>query len=577
MNMRKKIWFVFCLCTGLLYGQTQQKQGSIWDQAKGKSSESSDKKEKDDSELRILGVPMEGPIDPAQYVVGPSDIIALVFWGVPPTQYTVAVTPEGTLLIPTVGEVPVADMTLAAAKKRVVEAVEKKYLRGSFSMTLVRPRILMVSIQGAVTRPGTYLAYPIDRVEKVIVGGASDIRTPNTTFTIPAFSSTGLPLSEDEIKVPKISTKPELDEQTSTRNIKVIRRTGDTLSVDIPKYYATLQNKYNPFLMDGDLIVVPNRNLAINSVTLSGAVNMPGRYEYVNGDSLLGFIRIAQGLLETADRSSATIFRTDPLAKHTTELNIELQAILDGKKPDVPLERGDRILIRPQVDRRQQCQVTIGGEVLSPGEYPIAQEGTKLSSIIRMAGGLTTRALIAGSVVWRKEEKYTIPNVQQLDYLTFLRAHQFDLVDSTYFFLTLKTGRQPVVVDFTRLLVDKDTAFDIVLQPGDYVYIPSNDHSVLVQGQVGHPGHVEHVPGANYKYYIRQAGDFQEYADEGDVRIIKAGTLSWFKPADTSIEPGDRVWVPKGSKSSFWTYFAVIRDLAAVGISIATLIYVSRR
>ena len=576
MNMRKKIWFVLCLCTGLMYGQTQEKQGSIWDKPNVKMSES-EKKGKDDSESMMMGVPMEGPIDPAQYVVGPSDILALIFWGVPPTQYTVPVTPEGTLLIPTVGEVPVAGMTLTAAKKRVTEAVEKRYLRGSFSMTLIRPRALIVNLQGAVTKPGMYLASPIDRVEKIIISGASDIRTPNTTFTIPAFSSTGLPLSEDEIKVPRISAKPELDEQTSTRNVKVIRRTGDTLYVDIPKYYATLQSKYNPFLMDGDLIVVPNRNLAMNSVSVSGAVNLPGRYEYVNGDSFMGLIGIAQGLLETADRGSATIFRTDPFAKHTTELSVDLQAILDGKKPDVPLERGDRILIRPQVDKRQHCLVTIGGEVLSPGIYPIAQEATKLSSIIRMAGGLTTRALVTGSVVWRKEEKYTIPDVLQLEYLTFLRAHQFSLVDSTYFFLTLKTGRQPVVADFKRLLVDEDTASDIVLQPEDFIYIPSNDHSVLVQGQVGKPGHVAYVPGADYRYYVRQAGDFQEYADEGDVRIIKAGNLSWFKPSDTAIEPGDRVWVPKEAKAGFWSYFSVIRDLAAVGISIATLIYVSQK
>jgi protein involved in polysaccharide export with SLBB domain len=576
MNIRRTISLVVCLFLCLESSQAQDQKSTIWDQAKKKSSEL-ESRQKDESETKITGIPMEGPIDPAQYIVGPSDVIALIFWGVPPTEYTVAVTPEGTLLIPTVGEIPVADMTLTAAKKRVTEAVEKKYLRGSFTMTLIRPRVLLVSLQGAVARPGLYIASPTDRVEKIIVSGASDIRTPNTTFTIPALSPAGLPLTQEEIRVPKISTKFELDEQTSTRNIKVIRRTGDTLNVDIPKYYATLQNRYNPFLMDGDVIVVPDKNLAANSVSLSGAVNLPGRYEYVNGDSLIGFIRIGHGLLETADRRSATVFRTDPNAEHTTELNVDLQSILDGKQSDIPLERGDRILIRPQLDKRQHSVVTIGGEVLSPGIYPIAQEATRLSSIIRMAGGLTNRALVAGSVVWRKEEKYTIPDVQQLDYLTFLRAHQFDLVDSTYFFLTLKTGRQPVVVDFKRLLVEKDSTCDIILEPEDFIYIPSNDHSVLVQGQVARPGHVAHVPGANYKYYIRQAGDFQEYADEGDVRIIKAGTLSWFKPGDTSIEPGDRVWVPKETKSTFWTYFGVIRDLAAVGISIATLIYVSRK
>lgn len=576
MKILATISTVICLCLCLEFGQAQDKNGSTWGQSKEKSSES-DNKDKDDSGSKIAGIPMMGPIDPNQYVLGPNDILALIFWGVPTKEFIVPVMPEGTLIIPTVGEVPVADMTLAAAKKKVAEVVEKKYFRGSFSMTLVRPRVLMVSIQGAVTKPGTYLAYPIDRVEKIILLGSSDIRTPSTSFTIPALSPTGLPLSQDDIRVPKISVKPELDDQTSTRNVKVIRRNGDTLHIDIPKYYATLQDKYNPFLMDGDLIIVPNRTIATNFVSLGGAVNVPGQYEYVNGDSLVGIIRIGQGLLETADPSSTTIFRTDPLARHTTELKVDLQAILGGKQPDVPMERGDRILIRPQIDRRGHYLVTIGGEVLSPGTYPITQETTRLSSIVRAAGGLTTRALLTGSVVWRKEEKYTIPDVLQLEYLTFVRAHQFEGVDSTYFFLTLKTGRQPVVADLKRLLVDKDSAADIVLQPEDFIYIASNDHSVLVQGQVGKPGHVAYVPGADYRYYVRQAGDFQEYADEGEVRIIKAGTLSWFKPVDTTIEAGDRVWVPKEPKRSFWTYFSIIRDVASVLISAATLIYISRK
>jgi polysaccharide biosynthesis/export protein len=576
MNIRRIITTVICLCQLIAFGLSQEKNASAWDQGKEKSGQT-DRKDKDETDSKIVGMPMEGPVDPNLYIVGPSDMFALTFWGVPPTVYTVPVTPEGTLLIPTVEEVNVADVTLAVAKKRVAAAVEKKYLRGSFSMTLLRPRSLIVTLRGVVTRPGQYVATAVDRVEKILLQGASDVKTPSTTFSIPALSPTGLPVMQDDIKVPKISAKPELDEHTSIRNIRLIRRNGDTLHVDIPKYYATLDNRYNPFLLDGDIIIVPNSSLVTNCVSINGAVNAPGRYEFVRGDSLVGLIRVAQGLLETADRTSATVFRTDPLAEHTAELHIDLEAILDGKQPDFPLERGDQILVRPQIDRRREYHATIGGEVLSPGIYPITRESTKLSSLLRSAGGPTSRALLSGSVLWRKDEKYNIPDVNQLEFLTFLRAHQFDLVDSTYFFLDLKAGRQPVVVDFKRLMVDKDTSCDVVLQPEDFVYIPSNDHSVLVQGQVAKPGHIAYVSGADYRYYVRQAGDFQEYADEGEVRIIKAGTMSWFKPGDTSIESGDRVWVPKEVKKNFWSYFAIIRDLAAVGISIATLIYVSQK
>ena len=576
MNTRAKIWIAVCLCVVMVSSRAQEKPTSIWDQASSKTSQS-DQKGKDDTGQRFTGIPMEGSVDPTQYIVGPYDMFTLTFWGVPPLEYMILVTPEGTLLIPTVGEIHVADVTLAVAKKRVAGAVEKKYKPGSVSMTLVRPRSLIVTLRGAVTRPGQYIASAVERVEKIILQGASDVQTPSTSFSIPAFSPTGLPVTPEDYKVPKISAKPELSEQTSTRNIKLVRRNGDTLRVDIPKYYATLENKYNPFLVDGDIIFVPNSSPATNVVSINGAVNAPGRYEFVNGDSLMGLVRIAQGLLETADRSSATIFRSDPLAEHTIKLKVDLQAILDGTQPDIPLQRGDQIQISPQVDRRRDFHATVGGEVVSPGIYPITRESTKLSSLLRSAGGLTTRALLSGSVLWRKDEKYSIPDVSQLEFLTFLRAHQFDLVDSSYFFLSLKVGRQPVPVDFKRLIVDKDTSCDLILQPDDYVYVPANDHSVIVQGQVAKPGHIAFVPGADYRYYIRQAGDYQEYADEGEVRIIKVGTTSWFKPADTTIEPGDRIWVPKEPKKSFWIYFSAVRDVVSVFLAVATLYYISRK
>ena len=575
MNTRAKIWIVVCLCVVMVSSRAQEKPTSIWDQASGKTSQS-DQKGKEETGQKFTGIPMEGSVDPTQYIVGPYDMFTLTFWGVPPLEYMILVTPEGTLLIPTVGEIRVADITLAEAKKRVAEAVEKKYKPGSVSMTLVRPRSLIVTLRGAVSRPGQYIASAIERVEKIVLLGASEVKTPNTTFTIPALSPTGLPVFQDDFRIPKITSKTELDEQTSTRNIKLIRRNGDTLRVDIPKYYATLENKYNPFLVDGDLIVVPSTTLSTNFISIHGAVNVPGRYEFIQGDSLLGLIRIAQGLLETADRQATTIYRSEKTGDRSQEISVDLDAILAGRASDVPLQRGDRILVRHQMDRRRDFFVTVGGEVASPGDYPITRETTKLSQILRAAGGPTNRALLGSSVVWRKDEKYNVPDASQLDYLNYLCAHQFLSVDSTYFFLDVKVGRQPVVVNFKSLLVDKDTLSDVILHHEDFIYIPSDERSVLVQGQVANPGYVAYVPGENYRFYVRKAGDYQEFADEGEVRIIKGGTFSWFKPGDTTIESGDRIWVPKEPRKGFGYYYPYFRDVVTIFLSVTTLIYAMR-
>jgi len=575
MNIRLMSWILVFLCSGMLYGQTQEKTTSIWDQSTSKSG-LSDQKGKDEPSQKMAGIPMEGSVDPNQYILGPSDAFALTFWGSPPLEYTILVTPEGTLLIPTVGEIRVADLSLALAKKRVAEAVEKKYRPGSFSMTLIRPRSMLVSIRGAVSRPGQYLASPVERVEKILIAAALDVKSPNTTFTIPAFSAVGTPVAAEDIRVPKVTTITELADRSSTRNIKLIRRNGDTIHVDILKYYATLDNKYNPFLVDGDLIVVPTKALTPNSISIHGAVNAPGRYEFVQGDSLSGFIRLAQGLLEVADPGKVTIYRSEQSSERSQEISVNLDAVMNGTAPDIALQRGDRVLVKYQVDKRKDFYVTVGGEVASPGEYPITRESTKLSDIIRAAGGVTNRALLTSSVVWRKYDKINLPEVAQQDYLTTLRAHQFGLVDSNYFFSDQKMGRQPVVVDLKKLIVDRDTSGDVTLRHEDVVYIASNERSVLVQGQVGNPGYVAYVPGANYRYYVHKAGDYQEFADEGEVRVIKGGTMSWYKPGDTEIESGDRIWVPKEPRKGFAFYYTYARDVVSIVISAATLIFAIR-
>ena len=66
----------------------------------------------------VTNVPaLEGPVDPEKYYVGPSDILSVNIWISPPLNFSLTVTPEGTLIIPTVGEVRVTDLTLREAKK----------------------------------------------------------------------------------------------------------------------------------------------------------------------------------------------------------------------------------------------------------------------------------------------------------------------------------------------------------------------------------------------------------------------------------------------------------------------------
>jgi polysaccharide export outer membrane protein len=572
--MRKSVSLVlgFLIAWNLCVGQVTSQQPTDLEKAlQQRALQSATQKEETLEKLTTF--PMEKAIDPKVYVVGPSDVLNVAVWGPVSFSYPLPVTPEGTLIIPTVGEIYVADQKLADVKSKTSSLVRKRYPTGDVSVTLLKPRAFIVSLVGSVIKPGQYLATAVDRVEKIIDQGAGE-QFPNTTFTIPAYvPDEGIPNQAETIKAPRITGTQKLYKDASTRNILLLRRNGDTLRVDIPKFYATHDDRYNPFLLDGDVILVPQKNLKRNQVAVYGAVNAPGEYEYAEGDSLLDLIGIADGLLPTADPESVVLSRLDSNGLQVEERTYSLTAIRAGKEADPPLQPGCRILVKEKNHLTKGYSVTVAGEVRSAGIYPIAAEGTKLSKIIRDAGGVSEHALLTGSFLLRKDGKLEDIVDPRLEILRNLRTHELNLIDSTIFLLDLKVGRQPVVVDFKKLIEEGDSTKDVVLRDQDIVYVASDLHSVLVQGQVANPGYIAYVPGATYQYYIDKAGGYSELAVEGDTRVIKKGSLNWVEPEKTVIESGDQIWVPKEPRKTFGYYFAIVRDASQIVAGIISITY----
>ena len=76
----------------------------------------------------VRAFPMEGAIDVNRYIVGPSDVLSVGLWGGPITNiFSVTVSVEGSMIIPSVGEVMVDKMKLADVKKEVANFVKLKF------------------------------------------------------------------------------------------------------------------------------------------------------------------------------------------------------------------------------------------------------------------------------------------------------------------------------------------------------------------------------------------------------------------------------------------------------------------
>lgn len=509
-------------------------------------------------------IPMEGAIDAEKYTLGPSDVVAVGLWGPVSFSYTLAVTPEGTLILPSIGEIRVSGMKLSEAKKTVVQLVRKQYHMGDVTFTLLTPRAFIVSLRGAVSSPGQYVASSVDRVEKIFKEG--------TKILYPAATMAVSPSANEEIRLPSLGRENEHFKSASTRNIMLIRKNGDTLHVDIPKFYGTGEDRFNPYLLDGDIIVVKKRNLEYDFVSIQGAVNVPGSYEFVNGDRLLDLINVAQGLTTMVDSTQIILSRLDEAGLDVSEEVFDLRSVKAGLSENKVLMRGDRILIKGKASQKRDFQVYVSGEIKNPGYYPVTQGRTRLSRLIQNAGGFTDHALLSGAMLLRKEQELNEIVDAQFHYARSIRANPLLPGDSTYYFLEQRSGYQPVVVNFSKLFSEKDTTFEVIVRGDDIVFVPSNLHTVIVNGQVVTPGHIPYVPGMNYQYYIKQAGGFLESAIPGDVRVIKKATLAWVDPSETNIESGDQIWVPKKLSRDFSYYFGIGRDAVSVVAAIATAV-----
>lgn len=94
-------------------------------------------------------------------------------------------------------------------------------------------------------------------------------------------------------------------------------------------------------------VVVQIKSFASRQVTLLGQVAKPGNLPLSPGMTLLEAISQAGGLTAVASASHVNLTRRT--GKNSQTVQVDVDAITEGKAPDVPLQAGDRIYVRERV------------------------------------------------------------------------------------------------------------------------------------------------------------------------------------------------------------------------------------
>ncbi len=340
-------------------------------------------------------------------------------------------------------------------------------------------------------------------------------------------------------------------------------------------------------------------------VRISGAVHKPGTYELRKNMKVSDLVKLAGGPKYFAYLKEAELTRVTPTPSGpiTEKIIINLEKVLSGdQKADIYLQQDDYLFVRtvPEWDLYQT--VTITGEVRFPGTYTI-KKGETLSTLLERAGGFTDKAYPRGAVFIRQsvrelQQKQIDEMVDRLERELLSQTggaiatassaeeaqiYQREAEQKRLFIQRLRQikalGRIVVHIDSPEKI--KGTPWDIILEDGDSIHIPSLPSAVQVIGSVYNQNAFLFDPKKGVYDYIELAGGFTEGADKSNIFILKVdgsavkpgkGLLSWNKWAKrwefgTEIEPGDTIVVPE--KLYHFAWIRNIKDITQILYQIA--------
>jgi len=301
-----------------------------------------------------------GPVD-ASYRLGVGDQLQLVITGDMEMAVALNVRRDGTVLVPQIGQVAVAGLTLEAARTSIKQRAVRVFNvidegRARVDLMVSRVRNNQVFVVGEVERPGSYQVNALGTVFRALaVAGGPSARG---TF----------------------------------RNIE-LRRGGTVVSrVDIYDYLLRGDASNDVRTEQGDIIFV---GLSKRLIVLQGAVRRPGIYELRDDEKFSRLLEFGGGLLPTAATDRVQIDRVLPPeerspGKDRALIDIPIKgqpATLDTLK----LYDNDVVMVFGVGEVRRN-RVVVQGEVYEPGMYEWAP-GMTLAQLVSKAQGLLPWAL----------------------------------------------------------------------------------------------------------------------------------------------------------------------------------------
>ena len=591
---------------------------------------------------------------PSDYRLGPGDELMINLYGASENTYSVQISRNGTLKIDRAAPIYLSGLSINSAKKRLIKSLSKLYTgllssddlnKVELDLSLSKARSVVINITGQVSAPGTYTISGFSSVLNALyaAGGPNQVgsyrnikllRNGKVYKTIDLYDYfvggvyPNLYLRDQDVILVesysrlvnvdngfKINGLFEIKENEKLSDLikfsggfssnsykdKVFINRIDSYSRSIVEY--SLENYDKANLKDGDLISAKTVvDFVENSVSVDGAVYLPGTFDISNAMSVKQLIESGKGLTPDA-LSKAFIYRKNKgVQDEIISLNLD-----DKSDLSIQLLDNDTLYIPSSKEIFSDQFIEIKGEVNNPKEV-IYKDGLTISDLVIMSGGLTPFAnrkdvrvfrniskngetklteeiiielddnlipnnkisLLPDDIVtvntypYRKENKfYNIKGEVALPGLYSMKNQNYSVYDALNenvdflnsasiegIFILRNSIKIPV--NGKKLILDgKKSKFNFELVSGDEINIPAKNNTISVFGEVQQEGIINTNKPINAKQAIEYVGGFTNKSFKRNVYVeyqngLRKVTKSFlFFKLYPKVLPGSSVFVPK--------------------------------
>ena len=273
------------------------------------------------------------------YRIGPNDVIEIHVENAPElSRASIRVTAAGTFLLPYLGRLTALHKTTEELAQSIADGLRGDYLKDpKVTVTVKEYNSRSFFIQGSVRNPGVYQIEGKPSVLELITLASGLSESHGATAYIIR-------------RIKREGTNPEPAGAGSNANAtQTARNEQGPDDAETPRYElrnvninALLRGSFEQdmFLEPGDIVNIPPTDVFF----VSGEVNAPGSFALKEGTTLRQAISLAQGTNYKAALDRGIIFRESSGGKRE-ELHVDVGAVMNGKKEDVPILANDIIIV----------------------------------------------------------------------------------------------------------------------------------------------------------------------------------------------------------------------------------------